>query len=143
MLPLSPALGQTDAPPKNARELQQKFAQAYKNKNLGSLDGKNLMNGSVRLIVEHSIAENKNGDALIEGRTFNNFAAIDKWLKRREGEDGTPFRQIMPLLSCGKARCAYNFDGGILHNQLYLHDIWYGFKNGRPYVTKIKLLDGD
>jgi hypothetical protein len=136
-------MGQSDSSQKAVHELQQKVAAAYKTNNLTSLDGKHLFAASVRVVIEHSIAEGKNGDALIESRQFTNVAAIDKWLKKRREDDDTPFNETMPLLRCRQGRCAYNFDGGILHNHLYLHDLYYTVRNGKPYVTRIHLLDGD
>jgi hypothetical protein len=76
-------------------------------------------------------------------RRFKTFAQFDAWLKKREREEGAPFRQVSEIVKCAKGHCAYNYDGGILHNQLYLHDIYYRFRNGRPYVIRIDLLDGD
>jgi hypothetical protein len=137
-------LGQADSSQKAIHDLQQKIAAAYKENNLASLDAKHLFVGSIRVVIEHSIAEGKNGNALTESRRFTNLASIDKWIKkRRTDDDNTPFNETMPLLRCRQGRCAYNFDGGILHNHLYLHDLYYGVRNGRPYVTKIHLLDGD
>ena len=119
-------------------ELAQIVSEAYKAKTLADLDKKHLAAGTVTLVIEHSLTEGK-----FVTRRFKNLAALDRWLIKQEREEGSPFRQTMPLLRCARGRCSYNFDGGILHNQLYLHDIYYSSRNGRLLITKIHLLDGD
>ena len=143
LIAVCPAIvGQSSTKNKPA-DLAQTVSQAYKKKTLAELDKKRLAANTVTLVIEHSIAEGKDGNGLIVTRRFKNFAAVDKWLKSQEREEGAPFRQTMPLLRCAMGRCSYNFDGGILHNNLYLHDIYYSAGNGRILITKIKLLDGD
>ncbi|HEX3227632.1 MAG TPA: hypothetical protein VHQ95_01635, partial [Pyrinomonadaceae bacterium] len=107
------------------------------------LDKKHLAAGTITVVIEHSLIEGKNGNGSMKVRRFKNLSAIDKWLNSQQREDGSPFRQTKPLLKCGKRRCAYDFDGGILHNQLYLHDLYYSSRNGRLFITKFHLLDGD
>ena len=121
-------------------QLQQQVAEAYKNKTLRTLDSRKLINGSLLVVIEHSLAE---GKGQYVRRRFKTFAQLDEWLKKRETEEGAPFRQLMPLTKCARGRCKYGFDNGILHNQLYLHDLYYGFQNGRLYIVKLYLLDGD
>ncbi len=132
-----PVLGQSSTKQK-PEELAQTVSEAYKAKSLADLDKKHLAASNVTLVIEHSLTEGK-----ITTRRFKNLAAIDRWLTKQEREEGAPFRQTMPLLRCAKGRCSYNFDGGILHNNLYLHDIYYSARNGRLLITKIHLLDGD
>jgi hypothetical protein len=121
-------------------QIQKQVADAYKGKTLSSLDSKKLIHGSLLVVIEHSLAE---GKGQYVRRRFKNFAQIEVWLKKLETNEGAPFRQLMPLKKCMKGRCSYNFDGGILHNQLYLHDLYYAFRNGQPYIVKLYLLDGD
>lgn len=143
IIAVCPAIvGQSSTKNKPA-DLAETFSEAYKAKTLADLDKKRLTGGAVTLVIEHSIAEGKDGNGLIVTRRFKNFAAMDKWLKRQEREEGAPFRQTKPLLRCARGRCSYSFDGGILHNNLYLHDIYYSSGSGRMLITKIKLLDGD
>jgi len=134
--------GQSQSPQKPG-ELAQTVSDAYKEKKLADLDKKHLAAGTITVVIEHSLIEGKNGNGLMKVRRFKNLAAIDKWLNSQQREDGSPFRQTKPLLKCAKGRCAYDFDGGILHNQLYLHDLYYSSRNGRLYITKLHLLDGD
>jgi hypothetical protein len=121
-------------------QLQQSVAEAYKAKTLRTLDSKKLINGSLLVVIEHSLME---GKGQYVRRRFRTFAQLDEWLKQRETEEGAPFRQLMPLTKCAHGRCKYGFDNGILHNQLYLHDLYYAFRNRRPYIVKLYLLDGD
>ena len=122
------------------QQLQQSVAEAYKAKTLRLLDSKKLINGSLLVVIEHSLME---GKGQYVRRRFKTFAQLDEWLKKRETEEGAPFRQLMPLTKCARGRCRYGFDNGILHNQLYLHDLYYAFRNGQPYIVKLYLLDGD
>lgn len=138
----SSALGQPQSTMK-PDELAQIVSEAYKAKTLAGLDAKHLAASTVTVVIEHSLMEGKNGKGLMKVRQFKSLAAIDKWLISQDRGDGAPFRETMPLLKCGQGRCAYDFNGGILHNQLYLHDLYYTSRNGRLYITKIHLLDGD
>jgi hypothetical protein len=49
----------------------------------------------------------------------------------------------MPLKRCRRGLCTYDFDGGILHNSLYLPMVAFGLRGGLPYVKTLYLLDGD
>src|SRR4249919_335078 len=95
--------GQTRSPQK-PNELAQTVSDAYKEKKLADLDKKHLAAGTITVVIEHSLIEGKNGNGLMKVRQFKNLAAIDKWLNSKLEEDGTPFRQIMPLLKCSKSR---------------------------------------
>jgi len=121
-------------------QVQQSLAEAYKAKTMQTLDEKKLIQGSVLVEIVHSLMEGKGS---LVRRRFKTFAQFDAWLKKREREEGAPFRQVSEVVKCAKGHCAYNYDNGILHNQLYLHDIYYRFRNGRPYIVRIDLLDGD
>jgi len=121
-------------------QLQKSVADTYKAKTMRTLDEKKLIQGSVLVRIVHSLMEGKGS---VVRRSFKNFAQFDAWLKKREREEGSPFRQVSELVKCAKGHCEYNYDNGILHNQLYLHDIYYRFRNGKPYVFRIDLLDGD
>ena len=121
-------------------QLHQSVADTFKTKTMSSLDRKKLIQGSLLVRIVHSLMEGKGS---IVRRQFSTFAQVDAWLKKRETEEGGPFRQVSEVVKCSKGHCAYNYNNGILHNQLYLHDIYYRFRNGKPYITRIDLLDGD
>jgi len=121
-------------------QLQKSVAETYKAKTMSTLDQKKLIQGSFVVRTVHSLMEGKGS---VVSRRFKTFAQFDAWLKKHEREEGSPFRQVSEIVKCSRGHCEYNYDGGILHNQLYLHDIYYRFRKGRPYITRIDLLDGD
>ena len=119
-------------------QLAKSLADAYAAKELGKLDAMRPYLGKVRIVIGHSLVEDSD-----ESRTFRTLARAERWLKSLEISDGLPARGSRPLLQCSKGVCEYDFDGGILHNHLYLQSIAYGFRRGRPYIKTIYLLDGD
>jgi hypothetical protein len=118
-------------------ELVKAFAEAYEAKSLGRLDGQRLLFGNVKIVTDDSLSGKS------KTRAFKTFAGAERWLRSLEVSDDLPHRQTMPLEQCSKGVCTFNFDNGILHNQLYLQEITYGYRGGRPYIKKISLLDGD
>lgn len=123
-------------------QLVKALEEAYTSRSLGKLDAGHPYFGRVKIVIEHSLAE-EDAPGRFEIKQFRTLAQGEQWLRSREREEGAPFRQTRPLLRCTKGLCTYNFDGGILHNQLYLRKISYGYRNGRPYIKTIFLLDGD
>lgn len=103
---------------------------------LGELDGKHLINGRLRVVVEDSLSEET------ETHYFRSFRAMERWLKKGQREDGTPRRATGDLGSCNNTRCVVVYKNGILHNHLYLQKITFGYRNGRRYIKEIRLLDG-
>lgn len=125
------ALSQTQT----AEQLVKAVAEAWGEGRLGSLDASRPLVGSVRIRIEHSIADG------IESRSFKTLAQAEQWLKRRERADG-PGRNVGTLRQCSKGVCLFEQEG-MLHNNLYLQKITYGMRRGRPYVKAIHLIDGD
>lgn len=123
-------------------QLENALAVAYMAKELGKLDAKHPLFGGVKIVIEHSLAGDTDKDRF-EIKTFKTLAKAEQWLSSREREDGTPFRESRDLLRCRKGVCAYNLDGGISHNHLYLKKMYYGYRNGRPLIKTMYLLDGD
>jgi hypothetical protein len=122
-------------------DLAKAVAEAYETKTLGTLDTQKPYSGRVRIVIEHSLADdNDKGRFVI--RSVVSLAKAEAWLKSREHEE-MPGRRSMPFQKCSKGVCTYNFEGGILHNTLYLKKITYGIRNGCPYLKTIYLLDGD
>jgi hypothetical protein len=108
---------------------------------MSGLDAQKPYLGTVRIVIENSLGEpNDKGRFVI--RRFGSLAKAEAWLKSRE-HDEMPARESRPLQRCAKGVCTYNFDGGILHNHLYLKKITYGTRAGCPYIKTIYLLDGD
>lgn len=122
-------------------QLVKSLAEAYEAKELGKLDIGRPYFGKVRIVIEHSLAEDNAKDRF-EIKSFKTLAMGEQWLKSREMHD-VPARATKPLQRCRKGLCTYDFGGGINHNNLYLKKITYGYRNGRPYVKTIFLLDGD
>jgi hypothetical protein len=116
-------------------------AEAHEAKTLGSLDAQKPYVGKLRIVIENSLAGDNAKDRFTI-KWFTSLARAETWLKSREHEE-LPARETKPLVRCTKGICTYNFDGGILHNHLYLKKITYGFRSGCPYIRTIYLLDGD
>ena len=135
MSPLS-AHAQTAPGKETVEELVKALADAFTSKDLGVLAAARPQQGRVKIVVEHSIT------GRFDTRSFRSLAAGERWLKSREHEEG-PARTVMPLKRCRRGLCTYDFSGGILHNNLYLQKVAYGYRAGRPYVKTIYLLDGD
>ena len=133
------------SPPKKGsiQKLEDDFSTSYGLGTLATLDGKRTNPGKLRVVVEHSgadIADDPNGE--FERKVFKNFGQLGRWLKSQENEDGLPRKVTMPLLGCRRGLCTHNFDGGILHNHLYLQKIAYSYRNKKPYIRTIFLLEG-
>lgn len=116
-------------------------AEAFVEKRLGVLDSDQPYVGSVRIVIEHSLADD-NDPQRFEIRRFRSLARAENWLKSREIEEW-PGRYSRPPEKCARGVCTYNLDGGINHKSLYLQKITYGIRGGCPYVKTIYLLDGD
>ena len=126
---------------KTIEDLVKTIAGSYEEKTLGSLDAQRPYFGRVRIVIEHSLADdNDKGRFVI--RSFTSLAKAESWLKSREHE-AMPGRAAKPLQKCAKGICTFNFDDGIVHNTLYLKKITYGMRGGCPYLKTIYLLDGD
>ena len=121
--------------------LAKQIAEAYQGKSLSGLDARKPYRRTVRIVIEHSLGEPDDKGRLVS-RSFSSLARAEAWLKKRE-HDEMPARESRPLQRCAKGACTYNFDGGILHNHLYLKKITYGTRSGCPYLKTIYLLDGD
>jgi hypothetical protein len=122
--------------PNNVEQLARELADAYVKRNLGRLDRKYPIQGKVRIEIEDSLS----GEDTI--KEFRSLAQSEQWLRSRARND-FPVRQSKPLIGCNRGSCTYDFSQGILHNQLYLKKISYGYKNGRHYLKAIYLLDGN
>jgi hypothetical protein len=117
------------------------FAEAFESKTLGRLDAQKPYSGKLRIVIEHSLADDDDKDRF-EIKWFNSFAQAERWFKSRE-TDGMPGRLTRPPLRCRKGVCTYSLEGGLSHNSLYLKKITYGTRSGCPYIKTIYLLDGD
>ncbi len=121
---------------KQAKKTGAEIAKAFERGQLRKLDVKDLLRGKVKLTIENSI-----GDPEFEYYSFGSFAAMGRWIKKQEF-DGLPNKVAWPLVGCRKGVCTFFRDGGILHNQLYLKKVTYGYRNKRIYIRGIQLLAG-
>lgn len=128
--------------PNTVEQLAIEVADAYVKQSLGRLDRKYPVQGKVRIEIEDSLRQEDVPIDQSGTREFRSLAQGEQWL-RSKSRNGFPVRQIKPLIGCKKDNCTYDFSEGILHNQLYLKKISYGYKNGRPYLKTIYLLDGN
>lgn len=135
-----PVHASSPAKKETINQLVKELSDAYEAKTLGKLDAEHPYLGKVKIIIEHSLGEGKDQ---FEVKEFKTLEKAEQWLKSREREDGTPFREIRTLVGCKRGICTYDFDGGILHNHLYIKKIAYGYRNRSPYIKRIYLLDGD
>jgi hypothetical protein len=123
------------------QDLVKAFAESFAEKKMDQLDANRPYVGTIRIVIEHSLADD-NDPKRFNVKRFRSFAAAEKWFKSQEIE-GMPGRNTRPVIKCAKGVCSYNSEGGILHNNLYLTKITYGVRNGCPYIKTIYLLDGD
>ncbi|MBC7912348.1 MAG: hypothetical protein H7Y30_17710 [Pyrinomonadaceae bacterium] len=130
-----PASFQPPSKIETVEQLAKMLSEAFTANELGRLDAAQTNPGTVRIVLEHSIT----GE--IESKIFKTFAAGEKWFKSREREDG-PARNSGTLLRCKASICTYEQEG-MLHNNLYLQKITYGYKKRLPYIKAIYVIDGD
>jgi cystatin-C len=126
------------SPNPTIQQLAKSVADAFTAKTLGSLDAENLLPGKLRIVIEHSLGDDKDG---FEIKNFKTLEQAEQWLQSRES-DGSPGRNSGPLQRCSKGVCTFE-QTGMLHNNLYLKKISYGLRRGRPHINSIYLLDGD
>jgi hypothetical protein len=136
-----PAHAQSPCKKQPIEDLVKAVAEGFETKTMRSLDPRRPYVGRVKIVIEHSLAEDNAKDRFVI-RAFTSLARAEGWLKSRE-HDEMPGRDTKPLARCAKGVCTYNFDGGIVHNTLYLKKITYGSRGGCPYLKTIYLLDGD
>jgi hypothetical protein len=137
----APMRAQSPCKKQPVENLANQIAEAYEGKTLSRLDKTKPYLGRVRIVIENSLGEPDDKGRFVI-KSFTSLARAEAWLKSRE-HDQMPGRESRPLERCAKGVCTYNFDGGILHNHLYLKKISYSTRSGCPYIKTIYLLDGD
>ena len=116
-------------------KLAAKLSKAFEAKTFAALDADKATSGSVQVTLEHSLG----GRSTV--KSFKNLTAVERWLKGRE-HDGGPARNGPAVKRCNKGTCTYDING-LLHNNLYLKRITYGYRGKRPLITTIRIRDGD
>jgi hypothetical protein len=118
------------------------LSDAYTAQTLGKLDARQPYFRTVRIVIEHSLADDNDPDRF-ETKDFKTLAQAQRWLKGRETPDGFPFPGSRPVRECKKGVCIYDIVAAINHKHLYLDKLSYGYRSGRFYPRTIYLLDGD
>lgn len=138
LLCASYASAQTRFQKKRIERLAVQIAEAYKAKNLSSLDRARLIRGSVKIVVDYV---EETPETVMR---FRSFKALEQWLDRRvaKGLDN-PGRFVRQFAGCRRGSCTFDDDGGSLHNQLYLFEVLYGYRKGRLYIKALHLWNGD
>lgn len=128
---------------KRVERIARQFAAAYEAKDLGRLDAARLIRGRVRIVIGYAYLDEKDAEPDTI-RSFRSFKAVDRWLKTRadKGIDN-PGRYVREFAGCRKGTCDFTDLKGSLHNQLYLEEFKYGYRNGRLYIKAIYLWNGD
>jgi hypothetical protein len=125
----------------NIDQVADQLGRAFEDREMGRLDPSRPYVESVTIVYEHSLS-----DGRPRTRSFRSLGLAEKWLQSMEhgvAEEMGPRRHLMPLKRCRAGVCTYDFEGGILHNQLYIKKFTYGVRRGKPYIKAIYLLDGD
>jgi len=116
-----------------AEQLASRVSRAFAAKKLFRIDTGRPYAGKVKFVVEHSLEDK------FDTRSFTSFKLAANWLMR--GRTETNFNGGS-LKGCRSNVCTYNISG-LLHNNLYIKRLEYGFTNGRPYIKTVRFLDGD
>ena len=94
---------------------------------------------SISIETTHSIQETK--EKLVNVKGFSQF---EKWLKDVRNNFRFPENlNVRTMGVCVDSCCHYPIDGGMSHNSLYLTKACFVFKNNKPYLSSLTLLDGD
>ncbi|HEX8249194.1 MAG TPA: hypothetical protein VF599_13540 [Pyrinomonadaceae bacterium] len=127
---------------KGIERVMAQIVEAYDAENLGSLDAARLIRGRVRIVIGFmsSSSEEEPPD---EVARFRSFGAAERWLKKRNQKYATSFGRAQAFTGCSKGACGFEQSSGILHNQLYLSEIRYGYRQGRPFIKTIYFLNSD
>jgi hypothetical protein len=115
-------------------EMAAKFAEAFKEGDLGRLDKEKPYRRTVSFILYDSL------NPIVHRKSFSNLKRGTDWLKRGLSE----INFVNPELEhCRKGTCTFKDAGGLLHNSLYLLDFTYTTLKGRHFIRTISVLDGD
>ncbi|MFT3745782.1 MAG: hypothetical protein QM785_16010 [Pyrinomonadaceae bacterium] len=119
--------------PEPVESLAARVSQAFKTKKLSTLDGGNFYSGRVKFEVEHSLEGSK------ETKSFSSMKSAGEWLFRSRRQIGV---NAGNLQRCSNGTCSFTVNG-MLHNNLYLKKVTYGYSNGKPVIKTVYFIDGD
>jgi hypothetical protein len=125
---------------REALRMAEKVAAAFSN-GLAPLDHRYPLRARLHVTKQYDIYDV--GQREFEYKTFRSFTAMDRWMKREQQEDGTPFRMSGQRVSCRRGLCRLDLvDNQMAHNHVFLTRIWYGRSHGKIYIRKLRLLYG-
>lgn len=127
------SFGFSQGRPEPVESLAARVSQAFKAKKFGTLDGGNFYSGRVKISVEHSLS------GKIGAKNFSSMKLAGDWLFRGQRQIGV---NAGNLQRCSNGTCTFTVNG-MLHNNLYLKKVTYGYSNGRPVIKSIYFIDGD
>ena len=102
---------------------------------------KDMIHNNIEITIKtkHSIRETKEKRLKVKG-----FSQFEKWLKDVRNTYRFPDNlKVKTMGVCIDGCCHYPIDGGMSHNNLYLTEACFTFKNNTPFLKSITLLDGD
>lgn len=118
---------------KATEQLATKISRAFLNKRFAPIDSIRPRTGQIKFVVEHSLSGAK------DSKSFTSMKLAGDWLFRRRSEVGV---NAGDLTRCLNGTCTFQMNG-LLHNNLYLKKLTYGFSNGKPFVKTVYFVDGD
>lgn len=127
---------------KGIERVAAQIVEAYNAENLGRLDAARLVRGRVRIVIEFMSSSDEDAPPDEVGR-FRSFGAAERWLKKRNQRYATSFGRTQTFTGCARGVCGFEQMNGILHNQLYLSEIRYGYRKNRPFIKAIYFLNSD
>ncbi|MEQ1604656.1 MAG: hypothetical protein ABL999_07280 [Pyrinomonadaceae bacterium] len=119
--------------PEPVQSLAARVANAFKAKKLGTLDGGNFYSGRVKIVIEHSLEDKS------DVKTFSSMKLAGDWLFRGRRQVGV---NVGNLQRCSNGSCTFTING-MLHNNLYLKGVKYGYENGHAVIKAVHFVDGD
>lgn len=121
-----------------ATAFAERVAGAYQVGSLPSIDVAYPNQGSIQIVIEHSVSDAPSLYA--NAKTFSELADMLSAKKT----DGFPTAAVWPLDKCSDVACDFGGNGASLsHNNLFLKRIEYRCANGAVLVTNIFFIDGD
>jgi len=111
--------------------LAQTIAAAFESGTMSSLDAGKPYLKTVEIVIEDSLSDDKSS------KTYKTLKAVEQAFRGNDNEGNYFSHQFQ---SCAKGVCS--FEGGLLHNTLFLHKITYTVVKGRSYIKAIHFIAG-
>lgn len=111
--------------------LAQTLAAAFESGTMSSLDAEKPYLKTVKLVFE---------DSLSDGKTSTTYKTLQAAEQAFRGKNETGNFASHQFQNCANGVCS--FEGGVVHNTLFLHKITYTVVKGRPYIKAIHFITG-